>query len=95
MLVNQKKYVVSKNKLRNTTRRKSRNYLTNISYNGVREEDLFDRSFVFDVYLLTTKSINPFLFKQKSFDAKKQGNDKYVLGRMQQTTFLQTYLQTE
>ena len=87
--------MVSKSKLCNTTRRKSRKYLTNISYNGVKEEDLFDRSFDFDVYTLTTKSINPFLFKQKSFDAKKQGNDKYVLGRMQQTTFLQTYLQTE
>ena len=79
MLVNQKKYVVSKNKLRNTTRRKSRNYLTNISYNGIKEEDLFDRSFVFDVYLLTTKSINPFLFKQKIFDAKNREMISIVL----------------
>ena len=46
--------------------------MTNISYNGIKEEDLFDRSFVFDVYLLTTKSINPFLFKQKIFDVKNR-----------------------
>ena len=32
----------------NTTRIKSRNFLVNISYVGVKEEDLLDRSFVFD-----------------------------------------------
>ena len=37
---------------------------------GVKEEDLFDRSFVFDVYTLTTKSINPFLLERKIFDVK-------------------------
>ena len=33
---------------------KSRNFLTNILYGWVKE-DLFDGSFVFDVYVLTTK----------------------------------------
>ena len=42
---------------------KSPNFLTNISHNGVKEEDLSDRSFVFDVYILTTKSIKPFSIK--------------------------------
>ena len=35
------------------TQTKSRKFLTNVSYNGVKEEDLFDRSFVFDIYVLT------------------------------------------
>ena len=54
----------------NTPRIKSRNFLTNISYNGVKEEDLFDRSFVFDIYVLTTKNINPFSLERKIFDVK-------------------------
>ena len=44
--------------------------MTNISYNGVKEEDLFDRSFVFDIYVLTTKNINPFSLERKIFDVK-------------------------
>ena len=42
----------------------------NILYNGVKEENLFDRSF--DVYVLTTKNINPFLLEQKIFDVKSR-----------------------
>ena len=53
------KYETKKIKPHNMTRIKSQNFLSNISYNGVKEEDLFDRSFVFDIYVLTTKSINP------------------------------------
>ena len=56
----------------NTTRTKSRNFLSNISYNGVKEEDLFDRDFVFDVYTLVTKNINPFSLEQKIFDVKNR-----------------------
>ena len=48
------------------------NFLTNILYNGVKEEDLFDRSFVFDVYILTTKNINPFSLERKIFDVKNR-----------------------
>ena len=54
----------------NTTRIKSRNFLTNISYNGVKEKDLFDRSFVFYIYVLTAKNINPFSLERKMFDVK-------------------------
>ena len=56
----------------NTTRTKSRNFLSNISYNGVKEEDLFGRNFVFDVYTLVTKNINPFLLERKIFDVKNR-----------------------
>ena len=33
----------------NTTTIKSQNFLTNISYNEVKEEDLFDRSLISDI----------------------------------------------
>ena len=65
-----RKYETTKIKPYNTTSIKSRKFLTNISYMGIKEEDLFDRSFVFDVYTLTTKSIYPFLLERKIFDVK-------------------------
>ena len=49
---------------------KSRNILTNILYTGMKEEDLFDRSFVFDVYVLTTKTLIRFSLERKIFDIK-------------------------
>ena len=72
MLVNQKKrkYETKKIKPYNTTQIKSQNFLTNISYNEVKEEDLFDGSFVFNIYVLTTKNINPFSLEIKIFDIK-------------------------
>ena len=65
-----RKYETKKIKPYNTARIKSRNFLINISYNGVKQEDLFDRSFVFDIYVLTTKNINPFSLERKIFDVK-------------------------
>ena len=47
-----RKYETKKIKLY-MTQTKSQKFLTNVSYNGVKEEDLFDRSFVFDIYVLT------------------------------------------
>ena len=44
--------------------------MTTISYNGVKEEYLFDRWFVFDIYVLTTKNINPFSLEKKMFNVK-------------------------
>ena len=38
-----------------TTRIKSRNFLSNISYVGIKKED-----FIFDIYLLITKNLNQF-----------------------------------
>ena len=47
----------------NATRIKSRKFLTNISYKRAKEEDLWNRNFVFHVYVLTIKNINPFSLK--------------------------------
>ena len=38
-----------------TSRIKTRNYLSNISYAGVTKEDFYNRNFVFDIYLLLIK----------------------------------------
>ena len=43
--------------------------MTNISYNRVKE-DLFDRSFAFDIYVLTTKISIPFSLERNIFDLK-------------------------
>ena len=67
-----RKYETKKIKPYNTTRIKSRNFLTNISYNGVKEEDLCDKTFVFDVHVLTTKNINPFSLERKVFELKNK-----------------------
>ena len=56
----------------NATRIKSRNFFSNISYNGFKEEDLFDKNFVFDVCKLITKSINPFSLERKIYNAKNR-----------------------
>ena len=70
-----RKYETKKIKPYNTARIKSRNFLINISYNRVKDEDLFDRSFVFDIYVLTTKNINPFSLERKIFDV----NDREMI----------------
>ena len=49
----------------NTAKIKSQNFMTNISYNGVKEEDLFRSSFVFDIYVLTNEISTCFLWKKK------------------------------
>ena len=56
----------------NTVRIKSRNFLSNISYNRLKEECLFDRNFIFDILSLITKNINPFSLKRKIYDAKNK-----------------------
>ena len=65
-----RKYETKKIKPYNTTRIKSQNCWTNISYNGVKGEDLFDRRFVFSICVLTTKNINPFSLERKIFAVK-------------------------
>ena len=55
-----------------TTRIKAKNFLANISYNGVKKQDLFDKNFAFDGYTLTTKSINPFSLERKTYDLKNK-----------------------
>ena len=51
--------------------------MTDISYNGVKEEDLFDRNFIFDIHVLITKNINPFSLERKIFDVK-DGQNVYM-----------------
>ena len=55
-----------------TTRIKTRNFLTNISYNAFTEDDLFNRNFVFDVYVLLPKNLNPSSIEQKNQEKKYQ-----------------------
>ena len=43
-----------------SSRIKTRNFLSNISYTGVKSEDFADNSFTFDTITLLTKNINPF-----------------------------------
>ena len=50
-------------------------FLTNISYEEVNEKDFFDRRFVFNIYVLATKNINPFSLERKIFDV----NDREMI----------------
>ena len=43
-----------------TTRIKLGNFLSNISYAWTNKEDFCNRNFVFDIYVLMTKNLNPF-----------------------------------
>ena len=51
---------------------KSRNFLTIISYNGIKKEDLWASLFFFDIDVLTSKNIDPFPLERKIFDLKKR-----------------------
>ena len=48
-----------------TTRIKSRNFLSNIAYLGINKEDYYNKNFIFDVYLLLTKNLDPFSLNRK------------------------------
>ena len=54
-----------------TTRIKSRNFLFNITYVGINKEDDYNKNFIFDVYLLLTKNLNPFSLDRKLADKTK------------------------
>ena len=54
-----------------TTRIKSRNLLSNISYLGINKEDFYNEKVIFDVYLLVTKNLNPFSLDRKLNDKNK------------------------
>ena len=43
-----------------TTCIRSRNFLSNIAYVGINKEDYYNKNFIFDVYFLLTKNLNPF-----------------------------------
>ena len=52
------------------SRVKMRNFLSSISYTGVKSEDFVDNNFTFDTITLINKNINPFSLEQKIVDAK-------------------------
>ena len=54
-----------------TTRIKSRNFFSNITYVGINKEDYYNRNFVFDVYLLLRKNLNLFSLDRKLADKTK------------------------
>ena len=54
-----------------TTRIKSRNFLSNISYVGINKEDFYNENFNFDIYLLVNKNLNPFSLDRKLNDPNK------------------------
>ena len=50
---------------------KSRNFLSNIAYVRINKEDYYNKNFIFDVYLLLTKNLNPFFLDKKLADKTK------------------------
>ena len=58
-------------KLYTTTRIKSRKFISNISHVGINKEDFYNKNFVFDIYTLLTKNLNPFSLDRKLNDQKK------------------------
>ena len=42
------------------TRQKSRNFLSNISYNSISKADFYNKNFILDVSILLVKNLNPF-----------------------------------
>ena len=56
----------------NTTPIKARNFLTNSSYNGLKTKDFHNRNFIFNVFMLLTKSLNPFPAKRKFAERDSQ-----------------------
>ena len=54
-----------------TTRIKSRNFISNFAYVGNNKEDYYNKNFIFDVYLLLAKNLNPFSLDRKLADKTK------------------------
>ena len=44
---------------------KSGNFLSYILYMGINKEDFYNESFIFDIYLLMIKNLNPFSLDRK------------------------------
>ena len=53
------------------TRIKPRNFLSNISYTGIRKNDFYNENFILDVYVLLVKNLNPFSLSRKVTDKTK------------------------
>ena len=55
-----------------SSRIKTRNFLSNISYTGVKSNDFVDNNFIFDIIVLLTKNVNPFSLERKIADIKNR-----------------------
>ena len=55
-----------------TTRKKSRKFLSNNSYVDVNKDNIYNKGFIFDVYSLIVKKLNPFSLERKTNDQNKQ-----------------------
>ena len=55
-----------------SSRIKTRKFLSNISYTGVKSEDFADNNFTFHMITLLSKKINPFSLERKIVDAKNR-----------------------
>ena len=64
------KHLKRKIKLYTSSRIKTRNFLSNISYTGFKSENFVDNNFTFDTITLITKNINPISLERKIVDAK-------------------------
>ena len=53
------------------TRVKSRNFLSNISYNSISKADFYNENFILDVFILLVKNLNPFSLQRKISDKFK------------------------
>ena len=50
---------------------KLRNFLSNILYMGINKEDFYNENFIFDIYWLMTKNLNPSSLDRKLSDQNK------------------------
>ena len=65
MLIKNKEVKKKKLKPYSSSRINTTNFLSNIAYNGVKEEEFYDRNFVFDTFVLVTKNLDPFSLEKK------------------------------
>ena len=72
------KHLKRRTKPYKSSRINARNFLSSISYTGVKSEDFADNNFTFDMITLLTKNINPFSLERKIIDAKNR-NVIYML----------------
>ena len=71
----------------NTTHIETWNFLTNMTYNGLKSEDFCNRKFIFGVYVLLTKNVNPFSIKKICW-RKHCSNDLYSIGKIAQMIYI-------
>ena len=64
------KHVKRRVKPYTSSRIKTRNFLSNISYTGVKSDDFVDNNFTFDIITLLTKNVNPFSLERKITNIK-------------------------